>query len=83
MLFLVIAVTLIIKVMFPGWGLGIPFLDFSGISGHALLAAPQLPELTVSNNFFQDYVTQALANIEKPCLCTISHHEAVRENSTF
>ena len=45
MLSFAIAVTLISKIMFLGWGLGIPSLDFTGISGHALLATSVLPVL--------------------------------------
>ena len=38
-----VLVTLISKIAFLGWGVGIAKLDFTGISGHALLAAAVLP----------------------------------------
>ena len=37
--------TLTSKILFMGWGLGIPALDFTGISGHTLLASAVLPLL--------------------------------------
>jgi len=40
-----IAVTLASKILFLGWGIGIQFLDFTGISGHTLLATSVLPVL--------------------------------------
>jgi len=40
---LAVLVTMTIKVLFLGWGLGISFLDFTGISGHTLLASSVLP----------------------------------------
>lgn len=38
-------VVLATKIAFLGWGLGIPALDFTGISGHSMLAAAILPVL--------------------------------------
>jgi hypothetical protein len=38
-----IGIVLISKFAFIGWGLGIPSLDFTGISGHTLLATAILP----------------------------------------
>ena len=38
-----ILVVLISKIAFAGWGLGIASLDFTGVSGHALLATAILP----------------------------------------
>jgi membrane-associated phospholipid phosphatase len=40
---LAVMVTLTTKVLFLGWGFGIAFLDFTGISGHTLLATSVLP----------------------------------------
>ena len=40
---LAVLATMTTKVLFLGWGLGIAFLDFTGISGHALLASSVLP----------------------------------------
>jgi membrane-associated phospholipid phosphatase len=40
-----IALTLASKILFFGWGIGIAVLDFTGISGHALLSASILPVL--------------------------------------
>ena len=40
---LVVLATMTTKVLFLGWGLGIALLDFTGISGHALLASSVLP----------------------------------------
>ncbi|TDF66501.1 phosphatase PAP2 family protein [Cupriavidus sp. L7L] len=37
--------TLISKLAFMGWGLGIPALDFTGISGHSAMAAAVFPVL--------------------------------------
>lgn len=37
--------TLVTKVAFMGWGLGIEALDFTGLSGHAMLAAAIYPVL--------------------------------------
>lgn len=37
--------TLVTKVAFMGWGLGIASLDFTGLSGHAMLAAAIYPVL--------------------------------------
>ena len=42
---LAIIVTVVSKVLFIGWGIGIAALDFTGISGHALLATSILPVL--------------------------------------
>jgi hypothetical protein len=42
---LAIAVTLTSKILFLGWGIGIASLDFTGVSGHALLATAVLPVL--------------------------------------
>lgn len=38
-------VTLVTKIAFMGWGLGIVSLDFTGLSGHAMLAAAIYPVL--------------------------------------
>ena len=40
---LAVAVTLASKLLFFGWGIGNAWLDFTGVSGHALLAASILP----------------------------------------
>ena len=40
---LAVLVTITTKVLFLGWGLGVAFLDFTGFSGHALLASSVLP----------------------------------------
>ena len=40
-----VALTLATKIAFLGWGLGIATLDFTGISGHTLLACSVLPLL--------------------------------------
>jgi membrane-associated phospholipid phosphatase len=40
---LAIAITLTTKILFLGWGLGIPSIDFTGISGHTVLATSVLP----------------------------------------
>jgi membrane-associated phospholipid phosphatase len=37
------ALTLTSKMLFFGWGIGVASLDFTGISGHALLASSVLP----------------------------------------
>jgi hypothetical protein len=42
-LFVGIAIVLISKVAFLGWGLGIAGLDFTGVSGHTMLATAILP----------------------------------------
>ena len=42
---LAVAATLFSKVIFCGWGIGSAVLDFTGISGHSLLAASILPVL--------------------------------------
>jgi membrane-associated phospholipid phosphatase len=39
------AVTTVTKVAFIGWGLGLPALDFTGVSGHAMFAAAVYPLL--------------------------------------
>lgn len=39
------AVTLVSKSLFLGWGVGIAALDFTGVSGHTLLAASVYPTL--------------------------------------
>ena len=41
----VITMTLISKIMFLGWGIGIASIDFTGISGHTVLATAVLPIL--------------------------------------
>jgi membrane-associated phospholipid phosphatase len=41
------ALTLATKIAFMGWGIGIRALDFTGISGHTLLAMTVLPMLFV------------------------------------
>lgn len=38
-------VTLVTKILFIGWGIGIAAIDFTGVSGHALLATSVLPIL--------------------------------------
>jgi hypothetical protein len=38
-------IALLSKVMFIGWGMGIAAIDFTGLSGHALLATAVLPIL--------------------------------------
>jgi membrane-associated phospholipid phosphatase len=38
-----ICITLVSKIIYLGWGLGIASLDFTGISGHTLLATAVLP----------------------------------------
>lgn len=38
-------ITLLSKIMFIGWGVGIAAIDFTGVSGHALLATSVLPIL--------------------------------------
>jgi len=38
-------VTLFSKIIFLGWGIGIASIDFTGLSGHALLATAVLPVL--------------------------------------
>lgn len=40
-----VTLTLISKILFFGWGVGIAALDFTGVSGHALLSASILPVL--------------------------------------
>ena len=40
---LAVALTLVSKLLFFGWGIGSAWLDFTGVSGHALLAASILP----------------------------------------
>jgi len=40
---LAVLATITSKVLFLGWGIGIAILDFTGISGHALLASSVLP----------------------------------------
>lgn len=42
---LAVLLTLTSKILFLGWGVGIAALDFTGISGHALLANAVLPLL--------------------------------------
>lgn len=42
---LAVMITLATKIAFLGWGLGIASLDFTGISGHTLLATSVLPIL--------------------------------------
>lgn len=42
---LAVALALASKLLFYGWGLGIAALDFTGVSGHALLASAVLPVL--------------------------------------
>jgi membrane-associated phospholipid phosphatase len=37
------SITLVSKILFMGWGLGVATLDFTGVSGHALLASGVLP----------------------------------------
>ncbi|WP_018608011.1 phosphatase PAP2 family protein [Uliginosibacterium gangwonense] len=44
-LVLSIAITLVSKILFLGWGIGIASLNFTGISGHTLLATSVLPIL--------------------------------------
>ena len=38
-------ITTLSKVAFIGYGVGLPALDFTGISGHAMFAAAVLPQL--------------------------------------
>jgi membrane-associated phospholipid phosphatase len=45
---LAVILTLTTKLMFLGWGIGIASLDFTGISGHSLLATSILPILFFS-----------------------------------
>jgi membrane-associated phospholipid phosphatase len=45
---LAVTLTVITKVMFFGWGVGIALLDFTGISGHTLLATAIYPILFCS-----------------------------------
>jgi membrane-associated phospholipid phosphatase len=45
---LAIAFTVITKLMFMGWGIGIALLDFTGVSGHTLLATSIFPILFFS-----------------------------------
>ena len=40
-----VVVTLVTKIAFMGWGLGLAALDFTGVSGHGLLATAVLPVL--------------------------------------
>jgi hypothetical protein len=40
-----VSITLISKIIFLGWGVGIAAFDFTGISGHALLATSVFPIL--------------------------------------
>src|ERR1035437_3672837 len=40
---LAVMITMATKILFLGWGLGIAFFDFTGISGHALLSTSVLP----------------------------------------
>jgi membrane-associated phospholipid phosphatase len=42
---LAIALTVVSKVAFMGWGLGIAALDFTGVSGHSMLSAAVYPVL--------------------------------------
>lgn len=42
---LAISITLVSKILFLGWGIGVATLDFTGISGHTLLATSCLPVL--------------------------------------
>jgi membrane-associated phospholipid phosphatase len=42
-LFVGIAIVLVSKIAFLGWGLGIARLDFTGVSGHTMLATAILP----------------------------------------
>lgn len=44
-LLLAVSITVISKCLFFGWGIGIAALDFTGISGHTLLATSILPVL--------------------------------------
>ncbi|MGB4812515.1 MAG: phosphatase PAP2 family protein [Methylophilaceae bacterium] len=44
----VIALTVLSKILFMGWGVGIASLNFTGISGHTLLATSILPILFYS-----------------------------------
>lgn len=37
--------TLVSKILFMGWGIGIAMLDFTGVSGHSVLAASVFPVL--------------------------------------
>ena len=43
-----VAITVASKILFLGWGMGIAFLDFTGVSGHTLLASSILPVLFFS-----------------------------------
>jgi membrane-associated phospholipid phosphatase len=45
---LAVLLVLASKVAFFGWGVGIEQIDFTGISGHAMLATAVLPAITVS-----------------------------------
>jgi membrane-associated phospholipid phosphatase len=45
---LAILVTVITKLMFMGWGIGVASLDFTGVSGHTLLATSIFPILFFS-----------------------------------
>jgi membrane-associated phospholipid phosphatase len=45
---LAVTVTLATKLLFLGWGIGIASLDFTGVSGHTLLATSILPILFFS-----------------------------------
>jgi hypothetical protein len=45
---LAVTVTLATKLLFLGWGIGIASLDFTGVSGHTLLATSILPILFLS-----------------------------------
>jgi membrane-associated phospholipid phosphatase len=42
---LAVSLTTVSKLLFMGWGLGIAALDFTGVSGHTLLALSVLPML--------------------------------------
>ncbi len=44
-LVLAVAITVVSKCLFFGWGIGIAALDFTGVSGHTLLATSILPVL--------------------------------------
>lgn len=43
-----VSITLVTKVLFLGWGIGIASIDFTGVSGHSLLATSILPILFFS-----------------------------------
>lgn len=45
---LAISVTVISKLMFMGWGVGVALIDFTGVSGHTLLATSIFPILFFS-----------------------------------